>query len=253
MADLDSRTPDGYRIRPLRTMEQIAAASAVLSEVWGGDRAGMPPNLLRALAHVGNYAVGLYADVGTQAGADGAEPERMIGASVGFFAAPDERSLHSHITGIVSDHRGRGLGRLLAQHQREWALARDVHRITWTFDPLVARTASFSIRVLGARVGEYDVDHYGAMDDGVNRGDETDRIFVVWDLDAPSVPPRERDIVTTVEVPVDIERLRREAPGEALDWRYRVREAILGLTEDGFAVGGFDERGYLFVRSGAAS
>jgi hypothetical protein len=32
-----------------------------------------------------------------------------------------------------------------------------------------------------------------------------------------------------------------------------VREAFLGLTEDGFAVAGFDERGYLFVRSGVAS
>lgn len=246
MADLDSRALDGFRIRPLRTMEQIAAASAVLSEVWGGDRTGMPANLLRALAHVGNYAVGLYAGAGSAS-------ERMIGASVGFFAAPDDRSLHSHITGIVGDHRGRGLGRLLKQHQREWALARDVHRITWTFDPLVARNASFNLRVLGARVGEYYVDHYGAMDDGVNRGDETDRIFAVWNLDAPSVPPREQDIVTTVEVPADIERLRRDAPGEALDWRYRVREAFLGLTEDGFAVAGFDERGYLFVRPGAAS
>lgn len=249
MADLDSRTLDGFRIRPLRTMEQIAAASAVLSEVWGGDRTGMPPNLLRALAHVGNYAVGLYA-VPTEGDPSA---ERMIGASVGFFAAPDDRSLHSHITGIVGDHRGRGLGRLLKQHQREWALARGVHRITWTFDPLVARNASFNLRVLGARVGEYYVDHYGAMDDGVNRGDESDRIFAVWDLDAPAAPPPERAIVTAVEVPADIERLRRDAPGEALDWRYRVREAFLGLTEDGFAVAGFDERGYLFVRSGVAS
>ncbi|WP_036321264.1 hypothetical protein [Microbacterium sp. B24] len=249
MVDLDSRTPDGIRIRPLRTMEQVTAASAVLSEVWGGDRTGMPANLLRALAHVGNYAVGLYAEDPAR----GAEPERMIGASVGFFSAPDDRSLHSHITGIVDDRRGQGLGRLLKHHQREWALARGVHRITWTFDPLVARNASFNLRVLGARVEEYYVDHYSAMDDGVNRGDETDRIFAVWDLDAPSAPPREQDIVTTVEVPTDIERLRREAPGEALDWRYRVREAILGLTQDGFAVGGFDERGYLFVRSGATS
>ncbi|QRY39881.1 GNAT family N-acetyltransferase [Microbacterium hominis] len=249
MADLDSRTPDGFRIRPLQTMAQITAASAVLSEVWGGDRTGMPANLLRALAHVGNYAVGLYA-----APTEG-DPaaERMIGASVGFFAAPDDRSLHSHITGIVGGYRGRGLGRLLKQHQREWALGRDVHHITWTFDPLVARNASFNLRVLGARVGAYFVDHYGAMDDGVNRGDETDRIFAVWDLDAPAAPPREQDIVTTVEVPADIERLRREAPGEALDWRYRVREAFLGLTEDGFRVAGFNDRGYLFVREGVTA
>lgn len=225
-------------IRPLETVAQMDAASAVLSEVWGGDRTGMPANLLRALAHVGNYAVGLY---------DG---EQMIGASVGFLATPEELSLHSHITGIVAGFRGQGLGRMLKQHQREWALTRGIGRITWTFDPLVARNAAFNLRAVGARVSEYLIDHYGAMDDGVNRGDETDRLFVTWHLNGPvATPLQERDIVTTVEVPGDIERLRREAPGEALDWRYRVREAFLGLTEDGFVVGGFDDRGYLFVRS----
>ncbi len=173
------------------------------------------------------------------------------GAGAGFGGDPVPQALV--ITGIVGGYRGRGLGRLLKQHQREWALGRDVHHITWTFDPLVARNASFNLRVLGARVGAYFVDHYGAMDDGVNRGDETDRIFAVWDLDAPAAPPREQDIVTTVEVPADIERLRREAPGEALDWRYRVREAFLGLTEDGFRVAGFDDRGYLFVREGVTA
>jgi predicted GNAT superfamily acetyltransferase len=90
------------------------------------------------------------------------------------------------------------------------------------------------------------------MDDGVNRGDESDRIFAVWDLDAPAAPPPER----TSSPPWRFRRHRTappRCPGEALDWRYRVREAFLGLTEDGFAVAGFDERGYLFVRSGVAS
>ena len=114
------------------------AASAVLSEVWGGDRTGMPPNLLRALAHSGNYAVGLY---------DG---ERMVGASVAFFAAPAQRSMHSHITGVLAGYRSLGLGRLLKQHQRDWAFAHGVGHITWTFDPLVARNAHFNLDVLGA-------------------------------------------------------------------------------------------------------
>ncbi len=63
-------------IRELDTVAEVFEASAVLSEVWGGDRTGMPPNLLRALAHSGNYAVGFFAD------------ERMVGASVAFFAEP---------------------------------------------------------------------------------------------------------------------------------------------------------------------
>ena len=88
------------------------------------------------------------------------------------------------------------------------------------------------------------------MDDAVNRGDESDRLMVEWALAAPASPPQERDVVTAVAVPRDIEGLRRTDPREALEWRYRVRDAFAGLLDDGFVVGGFDERGYLFVRAG---
>ncbi|WP_438352192.1 GNAT family N-acetyltransferase [Microbacterium sp. CJ88] len=230
--------PSGIEIRPLDSVAEVFAASAVLAEVWGGDRSGMPPNLLRALAHAGNYAVGLYAG------------EEMIGASVAFFAAPAARSMHSHITGVLPGRRSQGLGRVLKQHQREWALARDVGHISWTFDPLVARNAHFNLRVLGTRVTEYLVDHYGPMDDGVNRGDESDRIMVSWALAAPPVPtPAPERVVAAVPVPPDIETLRRDDPADAAAWRPRVREAMLGHLADGLTIGGFDDaRGYLFVR-----
>ncbi len=230
--------PPGIEIRPLENVEQLAAASRVLSEVWGGDASGMPSNLLRALAHSGNYVVGLY---------DG---DRMIGASAGFFGPPAARLMHSHITGVLPEYQGQGLGRLLKQHQREWAFAREVGHITWTFDPLVARNAHFNLLVLGARVTDYLVDHYGAMDDGVNRGDETDRLLVSWALAAPrAVNPTDDRIVATVDVPRDIEQMRVEKPEDAEAWRRRVRERFLELYGEGLVVGGFrDGGGYLFVR-----
>ena len=240
----DTETPPGGsaeprpRIRPLETVDEVFTASQVLADVWGGDRGGMPPNLLRALAHSGNYAVGLY---------DG---DRMVGASVAFFAAPAARSMHSHITGVLPDQQSQGLGRALKQHQREWALAREVGHITWTFDPLVARNAHFNLRVLGTRVTEYLVGHYGPMDDGVNRGDETDRIMVSWALAAPPVPTPEDDrVVASVAVPRDIEAMRRVSRADAAAWRIRVREALVGHLSTGLVIGGFDdERGYLLVR-----
>lgn len=237
----ETATSPGIQILPLDTVEEVFRASDVLSEVWGGDRGGMPPNLLRALAHSGNYAVGLYED------------GEMVGASVAFFAAPATRSMHSHITGVLPGRQAHGLGRALKQHQREWALAREVGHITWTFDPLVARNAHFNLRVLGTRVTEYLVNHYGPMDDGVNRGDETDRIMVSWALAAPPVPtPAADDVVASVEIPHDIETMRREAPTDAAAWRVRVREQLLGHLADGLAIGGFDDaRGYLLVRTSA--
>ncbi|GAA1466157.1 GNAT family N-acetyltransferase [Microbacterium thalassium] len=238
MAELTSETPPGISIRPLETVEQVFDASAVLAEVWGGDRSGMPPNLLRALAHAGNYAMGLYTD------------GRMIGASVAFFAEPSARSMHSHITGVLPPYRSKGLGRVLKQHQREWALARQVGHITWTFDPLVARNAHFNLRILGTRVTEYLVNHYGPMDDGVNRGDESDRIMVSWAVAARPVPtPPDDDVVASVEVPHDIEAIRAANGMEAALWRVRVRDQIVDHLGDGLVIGGFDDdRGYLLVR-----
>ena len=75
-------------IRTLDTVEAIHEAAGVLDRVWG-EHGTMPANILRALEHAGNYVVGLY---------DG---DLMIGASAAFFGPPAERSMHSHITGIV--------------------------------------------------------------------------------------------------------------------------------------------------------
>lgn len=234
----EQTAPPGIDIRPLETVDEVFRACEVLSEVWGGDPSGMPPNLLRALAHSGNYAVGLF---------DG---QTMIGASVGFFGEPAARAMHSHVTGVLEQYRSLGLGRVLKQHQREWALRRGVGHITWTFDPLVARNAHFNLRVLGARVTEYLVDHYGPMDDGLNRGDQTDRIMVSWAVAAPPAPtPDAADVVAAVEVPRDIEAVKQESPTDAAAWRVRVREGFLAQLDAGLVVGGFDDdRGYLFVR-----
>lgn len=231
-------TPAEIEIRPLASVDDAFTASDVLARVWGGDRGAMPPQLLRAMAHAGSYTVGLWRE------------GEMIGASVAFFGPPTERTLHSHITGVLPGHQGRGVGRLLKQHQREWALAREVGTITWTFDPLVRRNAHFNFRVLGVRAVEYLVNHYGAMDDGVNRGDETDRILVAWAVaSAPAETPHDDRVVATVEVPADIETLRREDPAAARRWRIRVREQMQAHIAAGRVVGGFDDhRGYLLVR-----
>lgn len=238
MADI--ALPPGFSIRPLDTAAQTFAAHDVLSEVWGGDASGMPPNLLRALAHSGNYVTGLY---------DGG---RMIGASAAFFAAPGERCMHSHITGILPAYRGRHLGLAVKMHQRAWALERGVRTITWTFDPLVARNAHFNLAVLGARVVEYLVDFYGDMDDGVNRGDESDRLLVAWPLDgkAASLQPATDSSggESYVAVPGDIEAMRRAEDADAASWRLRVRAAFRAQMDAGRKVLRFDDaRGYVFA------
>lgn len=232
-----SDEPSGIEIRELTRTEEVHEAAAVLAAVWPGDRHAMPANILRALQHSGNYVVGVF---------DG---ERMVGASAAWFGVPASRTMHSHITGVLPQYQGRGLGRTLKQHQRDWAFAREVGHITWTFDPLIARNAHFNLQVLGARVTEYLVDQYGSMPDEINRGVPTDRLLVTWALAAPPEPPPARDAVEAeVMIPADIEEMRRETPAAAAAWRTVIRGALLRHLDAGLRIGGFDdERGYLLV------
>lgn len=230
---------EAFDVRVLDSAQATHEASAVLDEIWRGDRGAMPANVLRALEHAGNYVVGVY---------DGA---RIIGAAVAFFGPPESRTLHSHIAGVIPEYQGRGVGRLLKQHQRRWALQRGVAVITWTFDPLVARNAHFNLNVLGAGVAEYLVDHYGAMRDGLNRGDASDRLLVHWLIaEGPERLSKPQPILARVAVPDDIARLRAETPVEAGRWRERVREEFLAHQHVGLRVTGFADGTYLFTGNG---
>ncbi|HYN74156.1 MAG TPA: hypothetical protein VES60_16790 [Nakamurella sp.] len=165
-------------IRPLETLEQMQQACVVLDRVWEippGQTSEIQPHLLRALGHGGNYLVGAYQPSGL-----------MVGASVAFFTEPLGAAMHSHITGVLPGATGRGVGAALKWHQRQWAMERGLTRITWTFDPLIARNSFFNLTRLGARPETYFVDFYGVMHDGPNRGQPTDRMQVGWDLSAVS-------------------------------------------------------------------
>jgi predicted GNAT superfamily acetyltransferase len=176
----------GVEVADLNETGELSEAAELFIEVWQASRAEAPctPALLRALAHSGNYVSGAWAR------------GRMVGASVGFLhpylpgRPGDPRTppaggafgLHSHITGVRAALQGRGVGVALKQHQRAWALARELPVITWTFDPLVRRNAFLNLVKLGAEIVEYLPDFYGPMADGINAGDETDRCLVSWPL-----------------------------------------------------------------------
>ncbi|QEV21621.1 GNAT family N-acetyltransferase [Streptomyces alboniger] len=242
-------------VRELHKLRELAAASALFEEIWGSAPGASPMGTeqMRALSHAGNYVAGAFAD------------GRLVGASVAFFAAPVGQALHSHVTGALSGHAA---GPALKWHQRAWALSRGLSTITWTFDPLVRRNAHFNLAKLGARPVEYLTGFYGSLDDAINGGDDTDRALVAWDLshpaEAPSAPPPVRvpaDAVTAlsvrdglpvlgtvdsptllVDVPPDIEALRRSDPGAAKAWRLALRQVLGGLLAEGARVTGFHNR-----------
>jgi predicted GNAT superfamily acetyltransferase len=92
--------------------------------------------------------------------------------------------MHSHILGVLPGAESHGLGFELKQHQRSWCLERGVKVMEWTTDPLVRRNGYFNLTKLGARAPEYLINVYGEMQDGINAGEESDRLLIRWHLDS---------------------------------------------------------------------
>lgn len=261
----------GVTIRQLHEAAEVAPLCELFREIWQEEPndPSVGPVILHALAHTGNYVSGAYAG--------GA----LVGACVGFFSTLGGWELHSHIAGVAAQAQARSVGFALKTHQRAWALARGIDRVSWTFDPLVRRNAYFNLAKLGARPRRYLTNFYGEMRDAINGGDETDRIEAEWSLDDPSVAractgqrlepdlPALRDAgcavalsadrlggpvvgtrdapVLLVAVPPDVERLRVADRAAATDWRLAVRAVLGGLMAENAAVTGFARDGWYVV------
>ena len=260
-------------VRLIGSLAEIHAVSALFDRIWQPDKRNPPVTVdqLRALTYAGNYLAGAF-DHGS-----------LVGACVGFFAAPAGVSLHSHVAGVAAEVRGRSVGFALKLHQRAWALEQGLTEVTWTFDPLVRRNAYFNLAKLGAVPADYLVDFYGDMDDAINIGQGSDRLLVGWDLasdavadacagrtvsaddGATSAAPfalveddsgepqvvdergRRHAPVIRVQIPGDVETLRQVDPAAARRWRLAVREVLGGLVGAGGRVTGFSRSGWYAV------
>jgi predicted GNAT superfamily acetyltransferase len=147
---------------------------------------------------------------------------------------------------VVDDVRDRGVGTALKFDQRAWAHEHDIPLIGWTYDPLVRRNAWLNLVKLGALVHEYLPNFYGEMDDELNAGDESDRIFVWWQTarHEPGSPIEDvRDHELTVELPFDIVAVRTGDRQQAIEWRHRVRESLHPRLVEGWSVRGLTREG----------
>lgn len=243
--------PD-VRIVPLDDLDALRRALDLVRDIWAYRPDDSPFNvdLLRALSHAGNYVVGAF---------DG---EALVGVCIAFLGLHDGRPyLHSHMLGVALAAQGRNVGYALKQHQRAWARERNIDAVAWTFDPLVRRNAAFNLVKLGAAIVDYYPSFYGAMSDGVNAGDESDRCLVWWEVGGDEVrtPPPSDDEPVAVAVleadvdgnprptspaedvdtlsawvPPDIVALRRTDPAAARAWRHALRDTFGHALQHGY-------------------
>ncbi len=252
--------PGGVRIAELATAEATHAAQALQQRVWGFEPMEVVPHhVLRTAQRHGGLLLGAWR--GT----------RLVGLSFAFLGRDDDvPALCSHLLGTDPDVRGLGVGVALKWAQRDAARARGIARVVWTFDPLEHGNARLNTHVLGATANRYVENLYGDLHDELNAGLPSDRLEVVWDLDAPRVaaraaayaegrrppPPAARgprldpdapwgDVAdpggaprVRVAAPRDVQALRAANPEAAAAWRGHLRRALPPLFAAGYLLDG---------------
>ena len=229
-------------IRVAHTPADSALIAELFDQVWD-VKSMVSPEIMTASLHNGGYGSVVYIGSGDRRRPVGAA-FALVGRALPGLNGPN---LHSHATGVLPEFVGKGIGEMIKRHQWDWAKENGFDTITWTFDPLVRRNAHFNVIKLGATVLGYHQNFYGELDDGINAGEQSDRVLVRWDVagvDAPLgnsfVEPTPNSIV--IETPADIEQLRKTDRVQSDGWRARQRAAfesaqlaglrVIGLTND---------------------
>lgn len=230
-------------IKEIHTIEQLHELSKVEKAVWEMD-ATIPVHQTLTAMHNGGIILGAY---------DG---KKMVGFLYSFPGYDGENIyLCSHMLGILLPYRKSGLGIDMKLKQAEIAERFGYSKITWTFDPLESKNAYINLHKLGARGAMYDENHYGDLNDQLNRGIPTDRILIEWDLPLKEKQP----LPTTVEenkrlvcidenrspitftkdlsestywfitIPNDFQEMKKQNIQLAKKWRFKTREVFQSL------------------------
>ncbi len=224
-------------LRALTETRQFQEAVDLQKTVWGfTDVELLPVRLFVVATKVGGQAFGAY---------DG-------NAMVGFLLSipglkPGGGSyLHSHMLGVLPEYRNRGVGRMLKLRQREDALQRGIKLVEWTFDPLELKNAFFNMERLGAIVRRYVENQYGTTTSPLHGGLPTDRCVAEWWLASPHAEAvlagrtPARVVSERVEVPADIDVIRREEPRRAREIQKSLGARLMNGFDRGLAVIGFE-------------
>jgi len=241
-------------IRPLANRDEYQACVELQKDIWGQDFTDVVPATIQMVSQrVGGVASGAFDPTG-----------RLVGFVFGISGFCNGVAVHwSDMLAVRPENRRLGIGRLLKLHQRETLLATGIKRVYWSFDPLVAQNAHFNLRTLGAFPVEYVVDMYGDTSSLLHQGLDTDRLIVEWRLAEPTaeralegefdklqgkmrtgpiIPEDPTKVSRTpvpqtrwirLELPKDLERLKKTEPDSARRWQLSLRHAFMSYLNKG--------------------
>lgn len=234
-------------VRHVSTLEEYRECVRMQLITWGEDLA-TPSGLFVVARETGGQTLGAFAG------------EKMVGFTLGLAGFHDNKPIiHSHMTAVLSEYRDRGIGRMLKLAQRNDALARGIHLVAWTFDPLELKNAHFNINRLGAVVKRYIPDCYGITESPLHAGLPTDRLMAEWYLDSKRVTQilggkavRASRDAEKIAIPADISERKQVDPATGTRVQSEMRERFLEKIKRGFIVTGLEigpkEASYILER-----
>jgi predicted GNAT superfamily acetyltransferase len=222
-------------VRHCATLEEYEECERLQLVTWGHDQV-VPLPLFVVARETGGQTLGAF--VGNQ----------MVGFTLGLAGIQEGKLvIHSHMTAVLAEFRDRGIGRMLKLAQRNDCLARGIHLVEWTFDPLELKNAHFNINRLGAVVKRYIPNCYGITESPLHAGLPTDRFMAEWYLDSPRVnaimrgeTPRTSGDAVRVTIPQDISVRKQADPSAGERVQSEMREEFLTYMKRGYVVTGLE-------------
>ncbi len=228
----------------------MQAVEELQKEVWGiPDIEVVPISQLAAATAAGGCLLGAF-DFG-----------KLVGFAYGFVSyEKGQMAHHSHMLAVKPKYRNYKLGEKLKRAQREFVLQQGIFLMSWTFDPLQSLNAYFNFNKLGVVSNQYFVSFYGDDAPSFLHQNDTDRLWVIWNLKEEkgvsstniekvkrlvklsenNIPQTfylsEEDEQVAIEIPADINDLVKRNSDLARKWREFTRKAFVNALENGFTV-----------------
>ncbi len=166
-------------VRDVVDPDEIRRFVDIQMRVWGSEVT--PHHIIVAIKEVGGVVKGAYVD------------GELVGFVYGFIGRfHGKYCIYSHQLAVLPEYQDRGIGAMLKQAQREWSLENGYDLVIWTFDPARSKNAWLNINKLGTIARTYLPNHYGTMEDELNRGVPSDRFMTEWHIASPWIEKRPR-------------------------------------------------------------
>ncbi len=250
-----------FAVRDLTKFEEFNQVVQVQQKIWGlNNSQGLYMPMLKTMAENGGTVIGAF------------DADKMIGFVVGFLGrhSDGQIKLCSQTMGVLPEYRNKNVAATLKWAQRQKVLPTELELITWTYDPLEAPNARLNIRALGGIARTYKEDIYGENFSTLTQGLPTDRFLLEWWIKTDRVNDRAKGIapnpigleppivnrctgtsgdrkieaidfnldkpVLRVEIPNDLQAIKKTDLTLARDWRLKTREIFEKYFARGYQV-----------------